>query len=121
MRWKQWSLELDRACRLELLRRQYAETMFLANLQAELKAHSRVKRHLKLTTQVRFFKYWKDYVSHRKCLRGLNQTAYLFLIENTRHTLLECFLALRHHKETKKVEIMQSAIHNDVDQSLNRL
>jgi hypothetical protein len=64
--WKKWSLDLNQACRLTLLHRQYIQNLYLSSVTSDLKVNTVIRRHLRFAKLNRIFKYWRDFQIKRK-------------------------------------------------------
>jgi hypothetical protein len=120
-RWRQWSIQLNEQCHLELLKRQFTQNMYLSTLHSNLTERTSHLKHLKKTRMIRIWKCWVAYVNHRKLMLQLNVQAIKFLEANRLLTLQQCYSAMRLSKESSKGEIVESAVTNEMDRDLEQL
>ena len=119
LRWKGFSIEIDQACRMIMLKQEYSQKVYLTTLFNAFKYEVRVEKHHRILMQGKVFKALQDYIAYQRHLMQINLTS-LHLQKARKKALLKaCMDALRNYKERKKHGIMAYALNQDMIPALN--
>jgi len=64
VRWKNFSIEINQACRMILLKQEYSQKFYLTTLFNAFKYEVRVQKHNRIVTEGKVFKGWLDHLAY---------------------------------------------------------
>ena len=70
--WKNFSRTIDSACRIEVLKREYAHKFYLNQLFQALRQELVVERRARLVTLGHVVKAWRDHLAYKRHLMQCN-------------------------------------------------
>ena len=101
-RWRQFSVNIDQQCRIELLKREYAHTLFIQNMHATFKYNASDLKRKRLNQLRHLFKTWRDYQAEQQYLLRQQVNSLRFMCLNQEMVKQQCFYALKVHKEAQR-------------------
>ena len=61
VRWKNFSIDIDQACRMIMLKQEYSQKCYLTTLFNAFRHEVRVQKHHRIVMEGKVFKAWQDF------------------------------------------------------------